>query len=925
LPPRPTLPSWHSRLALVLTAGLLCAGPARAQEPVVGLEGDGSSGTRLLPVLRAAPRTGEIRIDGRIDEPAWARAPVATNFVQAEPDEGTPATRETEVRFLIDDRAIYVAARMWDEDPASIGRHILRRDDRGPYFDWFAVSLDPNLDRRTAYTFQVSAAGVQADRFAYDDQYEDNTWDAVWESAVAIDSLGWTVEIRIPLSQIRYNSSEAPQTWGVNFTRRRPASHEMSHFAFMSRRREEGQVSRYALLEDVIVTSPVRRVEARPYLVSSFLNAPAEPGNPFFDGSSLGVRAGSDFRLGLGSSFTLDATINPDFGQVEADPAEINLTAFESFFGERRPFFVEDAKIFDFGLSGGQNQLFYTRRVGRTPRGTAPEGASFSDRPDATTILGAAKLTGRTSSGLALGALAALTSAEMGQAFFLEEERTEEFGAEPRTLFGAMALQQDMNEGASQLQGIATVLRRSLVADGPLGWIPDQAYSAGIRFEHQWNDRGWRLNGFLAGSNVYGSPEAMVRLQRSSSHYFQRPDATRSQIDSTATSMEGAEWRIQLDRQNTLHWTGSVWIAQVTPGFAVNDMGFSGSRERLDGGVRLGYREVRPGQRFRDYSVNLRTYHNFSHEALDDVSSWTSWREAYTSGTFDLDARATFLNFRSANLNLSWQPDQYSRTATRGGPVMIQPGGAGFRAGFDTDRRESVVLNSDVAYFRNTLGGGDNLSIRTSVDVRPSSRLAAGIQPQLEIQSDGAQYVTQTSTPSYAPTFGRRYLFGTLERTTLSLQARANYVLSTTLSFQMFAQPLLSSGRYVRYRQLTVPGSYDFLDFQQGTAVPDGGTVLCVGGNTCRSAEGTRHMDLDGDGVPDFHFPDADFNVRSLVGNAVVRWEYRPGSTVFLVWQRQQRHSANDGTFALGRDLSELWTAPAENRFIVKANYWLGL
>ena len=899
----PKLNAIRLRLHAVLGAFLFCAGSLGAQQAD---QTDAAPVTRLAP-LRARIRSGDIQVDGVIDEAAWEGADVATGFVQAEPIEQAKATEDTEVRLLIDDEAIYVSARMWDSHPEQIVRQLLRRDERGPFFDWFGISIDPNHDRRTAYSFDVSAAGVQQDRYVFDDQFEDVTWNAVWESAVSIDSLGWSVEYRIPLSQIRYAPVDGPRTWGIQYTRRRAASAEMTNYVFMSRRKEEGITSRYATLENVILPASVRRVEARPYILSGYHNGPAEPGDPFFDGSATENRIGSDFRLGLGSGFTLDATVNPDFGQVDADPAQINLTAFETFNGERRPFFVEDAQLFDFNLSGGQNQLFYSRRIGRAPHASAPGDADFSDIPDAATILGAAKLTGRTAGGLAMGALTAVTGAETGRAFFLNDGQTVDFAAEPHTEYGVLSAQQDLKGGASQLGAIFTALHRDLGADGIFDFLPDQAYNGGVRFEHQWNDRGWRLNGFFAASHVRGTPDALIRLQRASNHYFQRPDAPSLEVDSAATTFTGASWRLQLDRQNTRHWTGSIWTSEITPGFEINDLGFSSARERFEGGARFGYREVRPGTHFREYNFNFMTFYNFSHDGLDGPFGWDTWRRAYTGGNFNLSARATLLNFNSADLSFGWQPDTYSRVATRGGPIMIEPGSVNLRAGFSSDRRSALSVNLGVHASKGSLDSGHDYSVDGSLNYRPNSQLVLQLQPRYSIQTDRGQYVTSTSAVSYEPTFGRRYLFGDLERKTFSLETRADYTFSPTLTLQVFAQPLISSGDYVRYKQLVTPATYDFQALDPTLVGRD------------------QQVDFDGNGSTDYTFTDKDFNVGSLIGSAVLRWEYRPGSTIFLVWQRQQQGDGTLGNFDFNRDVDALWSAPADNRFMLKVNYWLGL
>ncbi|MFQ5536623.1 MAG: DUF5916 domain-containing protein [Gemmatimonadota bacterium] len=888
--------------------------------------GEGGSRTSLgpdgRPVLQAVPRPSEISIDGRLDDEAWAAASPISGFIQREPVEGRPAEQDTEVRVLFDNEAIYVGLRMWDSEPERIARQLYRRDGRGQA-DYIEVAFDPNLDRRTGYLFGVSAANVQNDEYLYDDNREDRAWDAVWASGVVIDDKGWTAELRIPLSQIRYEAADTPQTWGFNVHRFRVASNERTFLALISQL-QKGTVSQFGRIEGIQISRAARRLEALPYAVAALHQGPAEAGNPFFDGTASTRRVGMDLSYGLGAAFTLDATINPDFGQVEADPAVINLSAFETFFQERRPFFVEDARVFDFSLSGHRNQLFYSRRIGRSPRGRAPSGSVFSETPENATILGAAKLAGRTSSGLSVGALAATTAAEEGRAL-MEDGSITSFLVEPRAEFGVVSLQQDLNEGASQVAGIVTAMRRDLPADGAFDYLPSSAYSAGLRFEHQWNDREWALWGFFAGSHVRGSEDAMLRLQRASNHYFQRPDATRLGIDSTATSMTGAEWRLQFERRRGEHWTGAVWAAQVTEGFEINDLGFSQTAERLDGGARIGYREIVPGRVLRSYDVNLFTFHNWSHEALDHPFDLSSWRRARTRGSFSLRSGATLLNYWRFNLNASYSPEAMSRSQTRGGPMMVDPAQISFSASASTDRRKQVSGSLNVNVSDDRRGSGGSTRLGGSVTIRPSDRLELRLEPNMGWERDGAQYVTATSVLPYEATYGTRYLFSDLERRTFSMETRLDWTFTPHLSLQLFAQPLLSSGDYVSYKQLALPGSYVFRGFTPGNADPlEDGSVRCLRGTIC-SADGDQFVDFDGDGVADYSFADRDFNIRSLVGNVVLRWEYRPGSTVFVVWQRRQRDRVGVGDFDFGRDVDALFGAPADDRFIIKVNYWLGL
>jgi hypothetical protein len=867
-----------------------------------------------------APMPDDMRLDGVIDEAAWESARVFTNFIQEVPVEGAPVEHDTEVRVLFGDGAIWVAARMWDTEPENIVAQLDRRDNRGQS-DTFSMHLDPNLDGLTGYMFGVSAANVQRDMYMYNDNQLDGAWDAVWASAVQIDEHGWTLEMRIPLSQIRYDASDEPQTWGVNFFRERTANAERSYYSLVSQLRQ-GRVSQMGRMDGVRVTRPSRRLEVRPYAVSSLHRGPAEPDNPFFSGSATTNRVGADISYGLGAAFTLDATINPDFGQVEADPAVINLSAFETFFDEQRPFFVEDARIFDFGLSGRQNQLFYSRRVGRAPSGRAPGSPAFTDIPDNTAILGAAKLAGRTAGGLSIGVLGAVTGSAEGRSVF-DDGASARFLVEPRADYGVVSLAQDFNGGATQIRGMGTGMRRDLPGDGAFDWLPSSAFNGGVRFEHQWNDREWALWGFLAGSHVRGDEQAITRVQRASNHYFHRPDATRFEVDSAATSMSGAEWRLQFERRSGEHWTGAIWAGEVTKGFEINDAGFSGTQERIDGGARIGYREIQPGSLFRNYNLNFFTFHNWSHEGFDDTWSLDSWQRARTGGSYNLNTNAELLNYWSLRANASYNPQQMSRSRTRGGPMMVVPASTSLSFNLDSDRRQAVSFGSNVQVGSDRMGDGGSYSVGGNLRVRPSDNIQLSLNPRFESSRSSDQYVTTARVGDFAPTYGDRYLFADLEQRTFSLEWRMDWTFTPDLSLQVFAQPLLSSGDYVRYKQLAEAGTFDFIALEPGVGQEVGGAVLCT--RAICDVNGTQHIDFGGDGVADYSFADRDFNVRSLVGNAVLRWEYRPGSTIFFVWQRQQSERVAFGDFDLGRDTNALFGLPADNRFIVKMNYWLGL
>lgn len=900
-------------LWILLIPGLLWAGP------LIGQQSSNAAAQQSdpLPTMRAHRVATPIVVDGRLDEAVWETAPFGTNFVQKEPFEGAPAQNDSDVWVLYDDEALYIGARLYDESPATIAANMVRRDSNyNGQFDYFEFMVDPNLDRRTGYRFRISPANVQTDRYLFDDGGEDANWDGVWTSAARITDDGWHVEMRIPLSQIRYEAQSGPQTWGINFGRRRAADNELTRFALESKLRP-GRVSQFGLLEGVQIEGSPRRLEVRPYFLTRAISQPRDPINPFDDDIFNG-QTGVDVRYGLGSQFTIDATFNPDFGQVEVDPAVINLSAFETFFDERRPFFVEDARIFDFNLSGGSNQLFYTRRIGRSPQGEPPEASDYADVPETVSILGAAKLTGRTEGGLSVGALAALTGRETAEAYFVETAVGGKFTAEPTTSFGVLRLQQDINDGRSNVGGIITATRRSLPSDGTFDFLPVSAYNAGIDFDHSWNDRTWGVTGFLAGSHVRGDSAALIRIQQSSNHYLQRPDLMWSSFDPSRTDLTGAEWRLQFEKRRG-NWRGAIWAAQITPGFEINDLGFSRNRERLDGGARIGYQDVEPGDYLRNWSVNAFTFQNWSHEALNDTWSWDSWRGAHTAGTFNVNTDFQFNNFWQLSLSTNYSPENVSRTATRGGPRMLDPASWGGEVTVTSDNRGIVTLRPSVQFRRGQQGSGNDIEARATVTVQPSSRVQIELSPRYDGSTTGDQYVGASAALDYAPTFGTRYLFADLERHSVSMVSRLNWTFTPKLTLQLFAQPLISAGEYTTYKQLAQPGLYAFDEFEEGTAAG----AACEGGRTCEDSDHRRYIDFDSDGQVDYEFTDRDFNVRSLRANAVLRWEYRPGSTVFFVWQRAQSERAPTGSFDFGRDAGALFGAPGSDTFIVKVNLWL--
>ena len=873
--------------------------------------------------LTAERRQGPIEIDGRLTEEGWRRAPVAASFVQGEPSEGAAPAQPTRARLLYGDEALYVGARLVEPDPGAIQGQLVRRDREGQY-DYFTVMLDPDRDRQTGYLFRVGAAGNERDAFLFGDTEEDVDFDAVWASDVHRDSTGWSVEMRIPLSQIQYSPSDSAQTWGLNFKRRRLASNSISWFSLVSRT-VEGRVSQFGTVEGLDIEASGRYLELEPFVAPEFLRAPSDPENPFFDGTEWDVSSvGLDLSYGLTPSFTLDATFNPSFGQTEVDPAVVNLSAFETFFSEKRPFFVQEARIFDFPLLGG-NQLFFSRRIGRQDlQGRPPAGADFVDVPERNTILGASKVTGRTDGGLSVGGLAAVTQEETGRAYFVGRDETAEFVAQPMVETGVARLSQDLREGASRIGVIGTAINRELPGNGLRNFLTDEAFSVGTDFEHNWggtNDRRWGLSGHWAGTLIRGSADAITRVQTNSQHFFQRPDADYLSVDSSATSMFGHQWQFEFGRQSAEHWTWDIFVAEVSPKFAANDLGFNTFDERLDAGAMIQYQDVTPGDWLRQWSVDVSALRSYRHSLAEDVLDPDTWGHALQNGTLSVDSEFELLSNWILRFRADLEASVLSDTKTRGGPLMEDPAARTFGIEVQTDPREKLSFEPEVVVTRRARGAGSMFEFEWDTLWRPSPRWEIAFCPVFNQRTDEAQFVASRRDPSYTPTFGERHLFAELTQTQLSMETRVEVALTPDLSLQGFAQPLISANDFEEYKQLRRPERFQFIRFQEGepTSGPEG--VACRGGRTCVQ-DGERYVDFQGDGQADVSFSDRDFTFRSLVGQVVLRWEYLPGSTLFFVWREDRAIRARSAVLNLGPDVRGLLGTGSQDRFIVKLQHF---
>lgn len=861
------------------------------------------------PVVRAVRRTEPIKIDGKLDEAVWKTAPVATDFRQTQPDEGKPATQKTEVRFAYDDDALYIGARMFDSLGAKgVRGRLMRRDAMNTIdSDLLIFLIDSYHSHQSTFNFWVNPSNSIRDGTG------DPTWDAVWEHATQIDSLGWTAELRIPFSQLNFSTARE-QTWGIQIQRSVHRLNEFSVFSWWGNN-EFGGPQRYGHLEGLEISKQPRGTEILPYVVGRSRHIlPADPSNPFTKSSDNDSRVGGDLKYRLTPNLTLNATFNPDFGQVEVDPAVVNLSAFETFFQERRPFFIEGQNAFSFGnfscffCSNVSNlQMFYTRRIGRAPQ--IFPSATYVDEPENATILAAGKVTGRTRSNLLVGVLDAVTRRETARLFNTSTTGLLVPGtaeAEPLTNYFVARPRKDFQGGAQQIGAIFTSVDRFSSDPIVQSRIVKGARGLGFDWFTSRKDREYNFFGQLAFSDLRGTATAIDRMQRSSARYFQRPDRSSGgnglfsdAYDPTATRLTGYGGYARVAKDaGTFLWESMVNYR--SPGFEVNDISFLSRSDYVWMNTNIARSIVKPGKVFRNYFAVLSAQQQFNYDG--DL----------TDREFAVGLFGQLLNFWQVNAFTIRTPEVYDDKATRGGPVIRTSGYRYTNLFVGTDQRNKISFSVS-PQITQIEDAPDRLNYNVSVTYKPSSRIQVSAGPGFSTGISRAQFVTSGADSTNKAFFGRRYIFAQLRQKQLSMSTRVNAVFTPALTLETFVQPLISSADYFKFREYVAPRQsavHDFTASEITSSKVDGRTQFTV--------------DKDGAGpAQPITFFNPDFNFRSLRGNAVLRWEYRPGSTLFFVWQQSRSGADPVGDFDFSRDRHALFVAHPDNIFLLKATYWM--
>jgi hypothetical protein len=804
-------------------------------------------------------------IDGRADDPVWQNAAVIKDFVEFDPDPGKPARFATEARVAYDARNFYAFIRMFDPEPDKILKLLARRDTRTAS-DQIKIVIDSYHDRRSGYEFAVNPAGVKRDYAIYNDSNEDDAWDGVWEARTTVDSLGWTAEFRIPLSQLRYTPSES-NTFGFAIWRDIDRFKERVSWP-LYHNNQAGFASQLGEVGGLTGLASPRRLEISPYAVTKNITLP-KGGDAYSHPQRL--TGGLDFKYGLSSNLTVDGTVNPDFGQVEADPSVLNLSAFETFFQERRPFFIEGAGLLSFPMNCyivrdcGTENLFYSRRIGRAPQLRDDQDAAA---PTGTTIFGAAKLTGRTPRGLSLGAIEAITAGEEG---------SDGATIEPRSNYTVFRATQDFRHGQTGLGVIGTLTSRSL-DQWTRGSLRSGAAVGGLDFRHRFLNSRYEVVTRVVGSRVTGSAEAIAATQQSPVHYYNRPDSP-LELDPTRTSLRGDAEEMTFGKIGGGLIRFETSYQRVSPGFEANDLGFLRRADWQDEATWASLNFNKPGPFFR------RLFWNFN--------EWNDW----TIDGLDLDhAVNTNVHFELPNsawihAGSSWGGlgTVYCDRCARGGPALRTDKYLSPWLGVQGDPRKVLAPSLWINYWRTDEGRSRSVSLSPELDFRVSTRWTGSVSMNFSPNRDDRQWYgnfTDTSGVSH-------YTFAHLQQRTTSLTARVNFTASPTLTVQAYAQPFVSKGRYSNIRELASPRAAGYDD------------RFAAYGDTAV----TNHP--------------AEFNVKEFNSNVVLRWEYRPGSALFLVWQQGRRDREDRyGTRSLGGDFDRLFQAHPDNTFLVKLSYW---
>ena len=824
-------------------------------------------------------------IDGKLDDACWKTGEWAGNYTQWIPNEGAKPSQPTSMKILYDDKNIYVAIRAFDSIPAKICRKAGRRDEFTG--DMVGVAFDSYHDRRTGFEFDVSAAGQKVDLVVTNPCNVDMNWNAVWYAKTAKEDSAWTTEIEIPLSQLRY-SKDSVQVWGLHVWRWIDRVQQESEWELQSST-GPGILYLFGELHGINGLPKSRRIEIMPYMSGKFNTFKAEPNNPFTNkGRSWAGNVGLDAKIGLASNFTVDLTVNPDFGQVEADPSMMNLTAFETFYDEKRPFFLEGKNIFSFDFDN--SSLFYSRRIGHTPSfHPSLTDNEFMKYPDNTSILGAVKVSGKTAKGLSIGILQSLTASSDARIDSLGKSKN--INVEPLTNYSVVRVQQDFKQGNTVLGGIFTSTNR-FINTTQLEFLNRNAYTGGIDFLHQWHDKEYFLDAKLVASSITGSSEAMTNLQQSSARYYQRPDIQNVHIDTISNRLSGYGGDVKIGKGSKGLWRYSTELIWRSPGLDLNDMGFMQMADII--------KQKNSVYCFVNKQVSLFRTYNFT---LSETNNW-DFALRYLSSNANLSAYFEFLNKWAVSTSANYTTQALDTRILRGGSAMLLPSTWYQSLYARTDPSAKICFELNTELSSSGSGSARYYSVQPSLKYTPINTLKLSASFNYSGNRNDLQYITTTNNDNQ-----QRYILGKIDQKTLGITFRVDYNITPELSIQYYGSPFATVGKYSDFKRVTNYRANNYPDrFVELTPTLNSSNTYLVSENN-----------------NSYNFGNPNFNFSQFRSNLVFRWEYRPGSQFYLVWSQDRTAFSQPGSQNLNDGMSSIKGIFPNNILLAKFNYWFSI
>lgn len=880
----------------ILTCVCLCTSLLAAQSQAPKKSGNKPDTIKTYTTKRLA--SDAPTIDGVLNDDAWQSIQWGgKDFRQLNPDKGKPASVQTRFKILYDEKNLYVGIQCLDPEPAKIIRRMSRRDSFEG--DMVEINIDSYYDKRTAFSFTASVSGVKGDEYVSDNGDNwDPGWDPIWYMRTSIDAEGWNAEFRIPLSQLRFTNKEE-LIWGLQITRIFFRNQERSIWQYIPPD-AGGWVHLFGELNGLSGVRPQKQLEIQPFVVAQAETFQREPGNPYRTGSDRSANTGLDAKIGITSDITLDLTVNPDFGQVEADPSQVNLTAFELYFQERRPFFTEGSNTLNFPVGQISNSnLFYSRRIGRPPQLNAmtdPEDEDDGVEEHAksnrnSTILGAAKITGKNKRGFSWGILESFTQREFAEIDSAGVRR--EQAVEPATNYMVARAQQDIDKGNTLIGAILTAVNRRTRGNPMImNNLHSDAYTGGIDFTHHWKKRTYYISGRASFSHVRGTKDAIAHTQQSSERFFQRPDNYHKDFDPNRTSLTGTGGQFIIGKKSgdIVSDLGVVW---QSPEFDLNDIGFLAQTDNISQWFWMQYRVLEPRGITRSRRFNVNQWRDYD------------FGKRNTSAGYNLNAHAQFKNFWSTGGGITFTRDNISNADLRGGPSMRYPGGVYFWNYINSDNRKKFSAQVNTEFFR----GRENYSRYNSINVdfsyKPINALNISLSTSYFGNYNQMQWVTAVEDDV------TRYIVAEIDQTVLRLSLRMTYMITPNLSIQYWGQPFGTIGKYRNFKTITDSRAEEYID-----------RFSPIHTTSMRRNDDQYRVDLDGNGMHEFEFTKPDFNFGQFRSNMVIRWEYIPGSTVFLVWTRERNgdfYEDDEGKFY--RPYRFDFPDKAYNIFLMKFTY----